>query len=273
MTAGRARTRSKAKPVGKTAKPAEAAQRPSSAPPAMDYAPTEEERAILARYAKRRPSPRITAKVGNNGAAVIGVDHPDVTMGYVSLAEAIGTTDMDFLRGMMNQLTNAGSAGSKSANEDGINFMLSVVKGISPTDQIEAMLAAQMAAVHMATMTFARRLGSVENIPQQDSASSAFNRFTRTFALQMEALSRYRGKGQRMVVEHVHVHSGGQAIVGPINSQRGAGEPAAGGGKTEISDKQPHALSAEMRSPNAERIGLPGASGEGAKAVSHARRS
>jgi hypothetical protein len=35
--------------------------------------------------------------------------------------------------------------------------MLSVVKGIEPKDQVEAMLAAQMAAVHTATMTFARR--------------------------------------------------------------------------------------------------------------------
>jgi hypothetical protein len=35
------------------------------------------------------------------------------------------------------------------------------------------MLAAQMAAVHNATMTFARRLNHVENIPQQDSAERA----------------------------------------------------------------------------------------------------
>jgi hypothetical protein len=35
-----------------------------------------------------------------------------------------------------------------------------VVKGIEPRDQIEAMVAAQMAAVHNATMTFARRLGA-----------------------------------------------------------------------------------------------------------------
>jgi hypothetical protein len=32
------------------------------------------------------------------------------------------------------------------------------VKGIRPQDEIEAMLAAQMAAVHLATMTFARYL-------------------------------------------------------------------------------------------------------------------
>jgi hypothetical protein len=47
--------------------------------------------------------------------------------------------------------------------------LLSVVKGAKPKDQIEAMLAAQMAAVHTATMTFARRLANVENIAQQDT--------------------------------------------------------------------------------------------------------
>jgi hypothetical protein len=43
--------------------------------------------------------------------------------------------------------------------------MLSVVKDIEPRDQVEAMLAAQMAATHNAIMTFARRLNHVENIP------------------------------------------------------------------------------------------------------------
>jgi hypothetical protein len=79
------------------------------------------------------------------------------------------------------------------------------------------MLAAQMAAVHNATMTFARRLNHVDNIQQQDSAERAFNRLGRTFTTQMEALKRYRTSGQqKMTVEHVHVHEGGQAIVGNV---------------------------------------------------------
>ena len=84
------------------------------------------------------------------------------------------------------------------------------------------MLAAQMAAVHMATMTFARRLNHVDNIPQQDSAERAFNKLTRTFATQMETLKRYRTGGQQKVtVEHVHVHVGGQAIVGAVEAGGG----------------------------------------------------
>jgi hypothetical protein len=37
----------------------------------------------------------------------------------------------------------------------------------------------------------------------------------------MESLNRYRGKAteQKVTVEHVHVHDGGQAIVGAIHPQ------------------------------------------------------
>ena len=56
----------------------------------------------------------------------------------------------------------------RQIDQDASNFALSVIRGIEPRDQLEAMLAAQMAAVHMATMMFARRLNHVETIPQQD---------------------------------------------------------------------------------------------------------
>jgi hypothetical protein len=71
---------------------------------------------------------------------------------HVLLMEALGTTDPDFLDGILLQLLNAGSRAGK-VDERGLNFLLSVVKGVKPRDQVEALLAAQMAAVHAATMT------------------------------------------------------------------------------------------------------------------------
>src|SRR5918993_6727 len=100
-----------------------------------------------------------------------------------------------------------------------MNFMLSVVKGIAPKDQVEAML-----AVHMASMTFARRLNHVESIAQQDSAERAFTKLTRTFTAQVEALKRYRTGGeQKVTVEHVTVNEGGQAVVGNVSQAPGGG--------------------------------------------------
>jgi hypothetical protein len=79
--------------------------------------------------------------------------------------DALGTRDWDFLQGFLTQLADAGSKGRK-VDDRTLNFMLSVVKGIAPKDQVEAMLAAQMAAVHTAIMTFAWRLTHVETIPR-----------------------------------------------------------------------------------------------------------
>ena len=54
-----------------------------------------------------------------------------------------------------------------------------------------------------------------------DSNLNRGTKLLRTFLMQLEALNRHRSKGeQKMVVEHVHVHSGGQAIVGPVTGNR-----------------------------------------------------
>jgi hypothetical protein len=192
---------------------------------AQTYQPTAEEQeaklALRERRASRKPAPRL-AVASKKGKPEIRIDHPDPALGSLLLAHALGTADFDFLDALLLQVANVGSQGQSPSERD-INFLLSVVKGIEPRDEVEAMLAAQMAAVHMATMTFARRLAHVENIPQQDSAERAFNKLARTFAAQMEALKRYRTGGQQKVtVEHVHVHAGGQAIVGQV--QHGGGE-------------------------------------------------
>ena len=188
--------------------------------PVKPYEPTPYEQKTLAtlraRNAERPLAPRIKV-IKKNGVAVLDLDHPDAFIASVRLLEALGSRDRDFLAGLLTQLSNAASQG-READEGGINFMLSVVKGIEPRDQVETMLAAQMAATHNATMTFARRLNHVENIPQQDSAERAFNKLARTFALQVEALKRYRSAGGQTVrVEHVTVNEGGQAIVGNVS--------------------------------------------------------
>jgi hypothetical protein len=51
---------------------------------------------------------------------------------------AIGTTDLDFYDGLMGHLVNA-SRGQNALSQNGTNFMLSVVRGIEPRDQIEAL--------------------------------------------------------------------------------------------------------------------------------------
>jgi hypothetical protein len=96
--------------------------------------------------------------------------------------------------------------------------------GIAPKDELEGMMAAQLIAAHNAAMECYRRAmiaeqtfeGRRENLAQATKLS-------RTHAALLDALNRHRGKGQQKVtVEHVHVHSRGQAVVGVVAS-RGVG--------------------------------------------------
>jgi hypothetical protein len=58
---------------------------------------------------------------------------------------------------------------------------------------------------------------------------SQANKLSRTYATLLEALNRHRGKGQQKVtVEHVHVHSGGQAVVGTVEHPKGGDRPKLG---------------------------------------------
>ena len=116
-----------------------------------------------------------------------------------------------------------------------MNGAISGLIGIAPNDELEGMLAAQLVASHAAAMECYRRAMLREQTfeGRRESLSQA-NKLSRTHVLLVEALNRHRGKGQQKVtVEHVHVHAGGQAIVGNV------GTP--GGGIASKSEDQAHA--------------------------------
>ena len=171
---------------------------------------TPQETAAVERIVRKPASPRL--KVLESSELV--PDHPDQEVGIALLMEAIGTTDPDFALGFLGQLANLGD--DKNL-ERGLNFLLSVVKGIRPRDQIEAMLAAQMAATHAATMKSFRDLADAQDLQHRDAAERTVNKLMRTFASQMETLKRYRaGAEQTVNIQHVNVSEGGQAIVGNV---------------------------------------------------------
>ena len=120
------------------------------------------------------------------------------------------------------------------------------------------MMAAQLIAAHNAAMECYRRamIGEQTFEGRRENLAQA-NKLSRTYATLLEALNRHRGKGQQKVtVEHVHVHAGGQAVVGMV-----AARP--GGGDRSKSEEQPHAKQIAhapepaMRGPDAERDAVP----------------
>jgi hypothetical protein len=142
------------------------------------------------------------------------------------------------------------------ARDGQIKAALSGLIGIGPKDELEGMMAAQLLASHSAGMECYRRamLGEQTFDGRHENLNQA-NKLSRTFTVLLDALNRYRGKGQQKVtVEHVHVHPGGQAVVGMVECP--------GGGDRTKSKEQPHAKQLTdaperaMRSTDAERASV-----------------
>jgi hypothetical protein len=144
------------------------------------------------------------------------IDHPDPEIGEQLMADALGVTDREAMHGIVRQLVRA-SVNGESPDEVTLSFMLSMVRSIRPRDPLEAMLVAQMVSVHVMAMRCAHHLAGSDDLAQHDSAARALGRLARTFPAQMEALNRYRSRGEPAItVQNVKVEDGGKAIVGNV---------------------------------------------------------
>lgn len=148
------------------------------------------------------------------GCLRIGVDES---------GRAFGSIAPGFIEGLGYQIAHATLETVDDSRA--MSFAAAVVGGIGPKDQIESMLGAQMAAVHLATMKFAATLNRAQTVQQQEVAVRQMNQLARTFVAQVEGIKRYRSNGQQSVsVRHVHVYEGGQAIVGNVTAGGRASE-------------------------------------------------
>ena len=106
---------------------------------------------------------------------------------------------------------------------------VAAMRAFEPKDEIEGLLAAQSLAMHFASMECFRR--SIISEQSADTASKLRRdgaNLSRGMTDMLSALAKHRGQGQQKVtVEHVHVHAGGQAVVGAVTA--GAALPMSGG--------------------------------------------
>jgi hypothetical protein len=96
----------------------------------------------------------------------------------------------------------------------------------APRNILEASLAVQMTATAEAALLFLSR-ATLENQPSEfvDRIAVRATRLMRLYLEQIEAMQKLKGKTsqQRVTVEHVHAHEGGQAIVGAVSTKPGGG--------------------------------------------------
>ena len=214
-----------------------------------------------------------TKKPANTQTTVVAND-PDDRRGRL---KNIGGSQSDHWNNILaNQAVQALWLKNSSPEERDKQFsaMIAALAGIAPKDELEGMMAAQLVAAHNAAMECYRRamIGEQTLEGRRENLAQA-NKLSRTYAALLEALNRHRGKGQQKVtVEHVHIHAGGQAVVGMVAAR---GQP--GGGDASKFEEQPHAKQiahapeSALPRPDPQRDSVPVAR-DGERALPDARR-
>ena len=92
---------------------------------------------------------------------------------------------------------------------------------MKPTNATELMLAGQMLAVNDAVFLFMSQATLDDtSLEKRDFYTEKASRLMNVFVQQVDCMMRLKGMTgrQRVTVEHVHVHGGGQAIVGTVTA-------------------------------------------------------
>jgi hypothetical protein len=200
--------------------------------PPVAYQLSTSERLVIEKHHARSnaETPALRLKVMEDGTS-ISVDHPNEAVGWTLLMERFGTTNLDFCRGLITQLSRMTSDGEKVIEEE-LNYAFSVVTEMRPNDQTAALLATQIASVQMAISRAGKQLIHAETFEEQDSAERMYNKLMRTFAVLVGIFINYRAQGgQNVAVQNnVLVGDGGQAIVANMNAPKAEvpGQPPQG---------------------------------------------
>lgn len=178
----------------------------------------------------RRPrrSPPVQIKLKGIQGNVASFGSPDINddIWRMQLKAAFGTVSEAFVEVSLHQLQAAARMPGDGASEMAINAAIAMIAATKPLNEIEAALALQMSCTHMVAMAVMSRIGGAGGGPHRLSGlASATARLVRAFSTTVETLRRQRtGGDQNIRVEHVHVHDGGQAIVGAVTRSAGREE-------------------------------------------------
>ena len=226
-------------------------------------------------------NPGVALQTGKEGRAVTWgpVLKGDDEFWWLQLAETFGTTANSVIDCFMDQLIELSDG--QRPDQTMLNAAISIIGSYKPKTEGEAMLAAQMVAVHMLTMKAAAYANSTSRWGVPEREAKLVFRGARTFAEQTDTMARLKGrKGEQHIHVHyedkrqivdgdVHVHRGGKDFGAPTPDAYGPGY-----GKPEPARRLPagsHASRAAVRGQDPVRSAMSGTEGKGATPLSLAR--
>lgn len=168
---------------------------------------------------KRQSAPKMKSE--KKGNVVVNSFSDNTAAGFQEVYKSFGTREKELIEVLLSQLSPIFFG--ENTKERDANALLAALHSIAPRDALEALLVSQMIACQTLAMKFLH-LSALENqtFEGKDAYVNRATKLMRTFTQQMDALTRYRNRGQQHVtVQHVQVN--GQAIIGAMNHSEGEG--------------------------------------------------
>jgi hypothetical protein len=169
------------------------------------------------------------AKVPSTKTQVVNIDPDELLRPKGDLLKAVaGSDDRRFNTLLLNQVAQTLFLPDDATTEmrtECVAAAMVAVRAFQPRDEVEGMMAAQAVGCHHAAMECLRRVAGGGLPPEVASRlrRDAAN-LMRTMSELVDGIERKRGKGPQVVrVERVVVNQGGQAVVGNVAPQIGAG--------------------------------------------------
>ncbi|MEO6248540.1 MAG: hypothetical protein ABIO85_08175 [Sphingomicrobium sp.] len=183
---------------------------------------SEAARALAAEAAQRTNARREAISMTLDGNTFVVPDDAEASAAqYVRLSDTFGTASKNVLAMVIGALRQS------ATGRDGgdpcpvtLNASIALVDAIRPENELETALALQMATCHQLSTEMMGRAKTTTRTDHLQLYANLAIKLQRTFTAQLEALGKMRGNASQSVrVEHVHVHDGGQAIVGNVQTE------------------------------------------------------
>lgn len=178
---------------------------------------------ILERRQRRAAPPEVQLLEDDDGGYSIGMCGENGALSHIRGLASTGLHNTKALYLMVHQLTALNPNAFETGDDSHANAAVAMLDELEPQGGSQAMLAAQMVATHIAAMScFSRAAIKGQTFEGRELNLKHATKLSGLYARQAETLAKLKRKGQQTVnVRHVHVHDGGQAVVGNVASNPG----------------------------------------------------
>ena len=145
---------------------------------------------------------------------IVAAKHSDPIM---KLVKQIGAEDIatDVINAIMSPLMSLITTQGEDT-ESAFNKSITLIAASDPKNQLELMLATQLAMTHITLGKSAQLLDqNYKDVKTINSLGNLYTKLSRLGIDQINTLERMKGKGQqKIIVEKVNIEAGGQAAIG-----------------------------------------------------------